>query len=115
MKVVFFGTELNALYPGVIGCFLREDAEQSWVDLEDVLEPLYRGESVAIRPATDDEMANAEANAVLFDIGHQLGQAYIRLLNVRGHDGALSSMANTIATLDLIHAADSSTTEKGEI
>lgn len=111
MKLVFFGTELSERYPSILGCFLSEEEGEPWVTLEDVLSALGRGESVEIRPATEDEMANAEANAVLFDIGHQLGQAYLRLLNRKGRDHAAITVMNMIATMDLINVAESAASE----
>lgn len=111
MKIVFIGTELNEKYPQAFGYFLTEDEQEQWVTLADVLAAIFRGESVEIRPASEDEMANAEASAVLFDIGSQLGDAYINLLNRRGRDYAANTVINMIAAVDLINANEDAASE----
>lgn len=50
MNVVFFGEELNARAPLVVGCLYKEDGGE-WVSLLDIVAAMRMGESVQIRQA----------------------------------------------------------------
>lgn len=61
MKAVFFGEELEAAAPGVVGCLWDESESGKWITLLDVVTVLRAGQGVTIRQATEGEMRRASA------------------------------------------------------
>lgn len=83
MNIVYFGEELAARAPDIMGC-LCVDPIGAWINLQDVIEAIRLREPVSIRPASAGEMQRAESCVVLYEIGKILGAKLGTLLDQEG-------------------------------
>jgi hypothetical protein len=92
MKVVFFPEELNARAPHAVG-ILAEEPSAKWLTLVDVIEAMRRGETIAMRPATQSEIKRAEAYIAMFEIGAMLAEKMHTLLDQEPLETATAKVA----------------------
>jgi len=80
MQVVHFPEELHARAPSAVGvlCFAPTN---EWGTLFNVIDLVRTGETVTIRPATEQEVERAEQLVVLHEIGQELSQCIGKLLD----------------------------------
>lgn len=103
MNIVYFNEELNARAPTVMGV-LCDASTNSWTNLFDVVELIKAGETVTIRPASEQELQRAEGRVALYDIGVALGAQISALLDhepPEETDKKLEGLRDVLASYDM--------------
>jgi hypothetical protein len=82
MNAIFFGEELNARAPNVVGALCRDDGY--WIGFPDVLQAMRNGEIVTIRPATEAEYKRAAALVEIHDLGMRIAEMQAEIFGNQG-------------------------------
>ncbi len=103
MLVVHFPEELYARAPKAIGRLCLAPSNE-WVSLITVAEAVDRGETVTIRPASENELRRADAFVSLYEIGLAMGEKIGILLDKESPDDVkahITAVREAVESVDL--------------
>lgn len=93
MQIVYFPEELHARAPSAVGVLYFAPTDE-WGTLFNVIDVVRAGETVIIRPASEQEVGRAEKRVVLHEISMQLGAHIGSLLDHEPPEVAAAHCAN---------------------
>lgn len=102
MQVVYFGEELNARAPEIVGILCSAPGGE-WITILDIVGAIQRCEVISIRPASEGEKNRAEVYIALHELGTMLGQKMGKLLdqeNDKEATRAITAVIDGIVSID---------------